>query len=67
MLGLNAAVENHIRKHQKKPVVAMNSCSTLCVTMILLCCAGAFWERADKQQGPWFRTYLEAFGLRLQW
>src|SRR5580700_11620464 len=31
MLGLNAAVENHIRKHQKKPTVAMMSCSTLCV------------------------------------
>jgi hypothetical protein len=29
MLGLNAAVENHIRKHQKKPTVAMMSCSTL--------------------------------------
>src|SRR5579862_1369984 len=31
MLGLNAAVANHIRKHQKKPTVAMMSCSTLCV------------------------------------
>src|SRR5262249_45587796 len=29
MLGLNAAVENHNRKHQKKPTVAMESCSTL--------------------------------------
>ncbi len=29
MLGLNAAVENHIRKHQKKPTVAIESCSTL--------------------------------------
>ena len=31
MLGLNAAVENHMRKHQKKPAVAMTTCSTLCV------------------------------------
>ena len=29
MLGLKAAVENHIRKHQKKPAVAIVSCSTL--------------------------------------
>jgi len=26
-------VENHIKKHQKKPTVAMTSCSTLCVRM----------------------------------
>src|SRR5258708_12239932 len=39
MLGLNAAVENHIRKHQKKPTVAIPSCSTLWLC-INVCSAG---------------------------
>src|ERR1700723_2231641 len=39
MLGLNAAVENHIRKHQKKPTVAIPSCSTLWLR-INVCSAG---------------------------
>src|SRR6516225_1478304 len=39
MLGLNAAVENHIRKHQKKPTVAIPSCSTLW-RRINVCSAG---------------------------
>src|SRR5258706_11457524 len=39
MLGLNAAVENHIRKHQKKPTVAIPSCSTLW-PRINVCSAG---------------------------
>src|SRR5260370_27724164 len=39
MLGLNAAVENHIRKHQKKPTVAIPSCSTLW-SRINVCSAG---------------------------
>jgi hypothetical protein len=36
MLGLKAAVENHIKKHQKKPTVAISICSTLLVFMVLL-------------------------------
>lgn len=36
MLGLKAAVENHIKKHQKKPTVAITICSTLLVLMFLL-------------------------------
>src|SRR6195256_6463600 len=39
MLGLNAAVENHIRKHQKKPTFAIPSCSTLW-PRINVCSAG---------------------------
>src|SRR6201982_1776903 len=39
MLGLNAAVENHIRKHQKKPTVAIPSCSPLW-PRINVCSAG---------------------------
>ena len=31
MLGLNAAVANHIRKHQKNPEVARMNCSVLLV------------------------------------
>jgi hypothetical protein len=36
MLGLKAAVENHMRKHQKNPTVAMTSCSTLWVEIRVL-------------------------------
>src|SRR4030088_3578891 len=39
MLGLNAAVENHIRKHQKKPTVAVPSGSSLW-PRINVCSAG---------------------------
>jgi hypothetical protein len=46
MLGENAAVENHIKKHQKKPTVAINSCSILLVFIARLQCGG-------KRCGDW--------------
>src|SRR5258705_10661472 len=53
MLGLNAAVENHIRKHQKKPTVAIPSCSTLW-SRINVCSAGRSGDpsRPRKEREP---------------
>src|SRR5258706_14271172 len=49
MLGLNAAVENHIRKHQKKPTVAIPSCSTLWAR-INVCSAGRFGDPSHPRK-----------------
>src|SRR6266478_933278 len=49
MLGLNAAVENHIRKHQKKPTVAIPSCSILWAR-INVCSAGRFGDPSHPRK-----------------
>src|SRR5258708_37097116 len=53
MLGLNAAVENHMRKHQKKPTVALPSCSTLWAR-INVCSAGRSGDPSHprKERAP---------------
>src|SRR5258705_10596960 len=49
MLGLNAAVENHIRKHQKKPTGAIPSCSTLWAR-INVCSAGRWGDPSHPRK-----------------
>src|SRR5258708_11755008 len=49
MLGLNAAVENHIRKHQKKPTVAIPCCSPWWAR-INVCAAGRCGDASNPRK-----------------